>query len=163
MVVRAKQVARASAAAAVAVSLTAATAVAVPPPPSGSFAGSTSQKKLSSHVVKIKTDASGHVSNFAIDWSAKCKKPKHFWTTTTIVRGGTDGVPMNGETFGETGSYTGKAGGGIKGLVSVTFHGRFTDADNASGNWKTKVKVMRKGKRIDTCKASIKWSASRTA
>jgi hypothetical protein len=160
---RTKQAARASVAAAVAVSLTAATALAVPPPPSSSFSGSTTQTKVKHHKASLKTDANGHVSRLSIDWRGKCKQKGKFWTARTVVQGGSDGVPMTGDTFGETGTYTSNAGAGVTGFVSVTFSGHFTDADNARGKWKANVKVMKKGKQIDSCSAKLKWSVKRKA
>ena len=142
--------------------VTAAVALAVPPPPSGTFAGTTSQTKLKEHNISLTTDANGHVASATINWQAKCKKKGKFWTATTVVNGGSDGLQQNGDVFIRKGSYTGNAGGGIKGKVTVNLQGAFTDNDNAKGTWSTKVVVRKKGKKIDSCKTpKITWSVTR--
>jgi hypothetical protein len=148
---------------AVAAGLTAAAvALAVPPPPSSSFEGQTSQTKIDDHGVRVETDANGHVSRVTIGWRAKCKKKGQFWTATTVVNGGSDGLQQNGDVFSLKGSYTGNAGGGIKGKVTVNLQGAFTDNDNAKGTWSAKVVVRKKGKKIDSCKTpKVNWSVAR--
>jgi hypothetical protein len=148
----------------VAAGLTAATALAVPPPASSSFAGKTSQTKIAHHDVFVDTDANGHVSRVRIEWRAKCKSKGKFWTARTQVNGGSAGLPQNGDVFHDSGSYTGDAGGGVKGKVTLSLKGQFTDTDHAKGTWNAKVTVKRRGKVIDRCKTpTIKWKVARTA
>jgi hypothetical protein len=143
--------------------VTAAVALAVPPPPSGTFTGTTSQTKLKEHNISLTTDANGHVASATINWQAKCKKKGKFWTAKTTINGGSDGFAQTGDVFQQRGSYTGKVGGGIKGVVTATISGSFTDNDNASGRWSAKVTVKRKHKVIDRCKLTkLKWHATRT-
>jgi hypothetical protein len=147
---------------AMAASLSAATAVAVPPPPSSSFSGSTNQTKAPQHDVTLDTDANGHVSVMNIDWRAKCKKKGIFWTAKTRINGGSAGFKQNGDAFGQGGTYTSKAGGGVKGTVTATAKGSFVDADHATGTWTAKVVVRKKGKKIDKCQTgTVKWTVAR--
>jgi hypothetical protein len=163
MAVVSKSGAIAAAATSVVASLTAATALAVPPPPSSTFKGVTSQLKSKRHKVTIVTDANGHVSKMNLGWRAQCKKKGIFWSTQTAVTGGSSGVPQNGDIFHQAGTYTGNAGGGVTGQITVSFAGQFTDNDHANGSWKSKVTVMKNGKVIDRCKSGkITWSVART-
>jgi hypothetical protein len=146
--------------------VTAASAFAVPPPPDGSFSGNTSQTSAANHAVDLKTDANGHVSEFSIDWKAKCKRKGISWTAGTTITPGPDGLAMNGEVFGDDGGYSSKASPKIKGKVTISLRGQFTDNDNANGTWNAKVVVFKKNKKgkfkkHDKCKASITWSATR--
>ena len=142
--------------------LTVATAVAVPPPPNSSFSGQTNQTKASDHGVTLATDANGHVSTMSLGWRAKCRKKGIFWTANTQVNGGSNGLAQNGDVFSDNGGYTGHAGRGITGIITVALHGQFTDSDHANGIWKAKVTVKKKGKTIDKCKTpAIKWSVAR--
>jgi hypothetical protein len=151
--------------AAVVAGITATGAMAVPPPPSSIFTGQTSQK-IQRHDIKVVTDANSHVSQVVIQWRAKCKVKGLFWTATTSVRNGPNGLPQTGDVFRTNGSYTGNAGGGIKGRITIALQGAFTDADHASGKWSASVVVRKRGKKIDSCKTPkkpITWSVSRTS
>jgi hypothetical protein len=158
---------RVAVAAVVVSGVTAASALAVPPPPDASFSGDTSQTSAENHAVSLKTDANGHVSEVSIDWRAKCKRKGVFWTAGTTINAGPDGLPMQGDVFGDKGSYVSNASSKIKGKVSVTLAGQFSDENTASGNWRAKVTVFKKkhGKfrKYDKCKASITWNATRDA
>ena len=157
-----KRGATAAAVTSVAAGMAAAVAMAVPPPPSSSFSGNTSQTRAPNHTVTLQTDANGHVSQMTIDWRANCKKKGIYWTATTQLNGGTAGLPQNGDVFKDAGSYTGNAGNGIKGKVTIKMQGQFSDNDNASGTWTAKVTVRKKGKKIDFCKTpAVTWSAVR--
>ena len=146
---------------------TATSAWAVPPPPDSTFSGDTSQTNVKNHQVDIQTDSNGHVSAFAIDWRAKCKRKGKSWTAGTTIQPGGDGLQMDGEIFGADGSYNSKVNRKIKGVVTVSLRGTFVDNDNAQGTWKASVKVLKKNKKgkfkkFDSCKADITWSAART-
>jgi hypothetical protein len=144
--------------------LTAATALAVPPPPSSTFKGKTNQPKAKYHKTKVVTDANGHVSVVSVGWRAPCRKKGIFWSTETKITGGDAGVPQTGEVFHEAGTYTGHAGAGVTGVITISMKGRFSDNDHVFGTWSAKVTVKKKGKTIDKCKQSgIKWKASRVA
>jgi hypothetical protein len=149
----------------VAAGLAAATALAVPPPASSSFAGKTNQTKIHDHGVTLDTDANGHVSRITLGWQAKCKQKGKFWTANTVVNGGATGIPQTGDVFHELGSYTGNTGDpSIKGKVSISLKGQFSDADHAAGTWNAKVIVKKKGKTIDKCKSpTIKWKVARSS
>lgn len=154
----------AGATAAAVVAGTAAVALAVPPPPSGTFAGSTSQTKVKNHAVEVDTDANGHVAKVFVQWQAKCKAKGKFWTSTTKVSAGANGLPQAGDVFSYKHGYTAKAGGGFKGKITYSLAGQFSDTDNATGTWSAKVVVRKKGKKVDTCKLpKITWSATRSA
>jgi hypothetical protein len=151
--------------AAVVAGITATGAMAVPPPPSSIFKGQTSQK-IQGHDIQVETDANSHVSRVVIEWRAKCKAKGKFWTATTSVRNGTKGLPQTGDVFRRKGSYTGNAGGGVKGRVTISLQGAFTDADHASGKWSASVVVRKNGKKIDSCKTPkkpITWSVTRAS
>jgi hypothetical protein len=138
----------------------AATALAAAPLPSQTFEGKTAQH-IADNAVELKTDANGHVSKFTIGWRAPCQKKGVFWTATTRVKGGSAGLPMQGDSFHTSGSYMSPAGNHIKGKVTVSLHGQFTDETHASGTWKPKVVVYKKQQKIDTCKAkAINWTAT---
>lgn len=147
----------------VAAGLSATTALAVPPPPGGTFTGTTNQPKAKYHKTKVVTDANGRVSEVSVGWRAPCRKKGVFWSTETKISGGSSGLPQTGEVFHQAGSYTGNAGGGIKGRITISMNGKFADNDNVFGTWNAKVTVKnKKGKTIDKCKVTgIKWKASR--
>jgi hypothetical protein len=139
-------------------------AFAVPPPPDSVFDGNTSQTNIENHQVEVKTDAAGHVRTVYVQWRAKCKVKGKFWSSTTKVSNGSAGLPLSGDVFAYKHSYTANAGGGIKGKISYSLKGSFSDNDNAAGTWSAKVIVKRKGKKIDTCKLpKITWTAARQA
>jgi hypothetical protein len=141
---------------------TAAVALAVPPPPSSTFQGDTSQTNIQRHGVQVDTDDNGHVSQVIIQWKAKCKAKGKFWTSTTRVTAGANGLPQAGDVFSRKRTYTGNAGGGFKGMIKYSLAGQFTDNDNANGTWSAKVVVRKNGKKIDSCKLpKITWSAAR--
>jgi hypothetical protein len=154
----------AGATAAAVVAGTGAVALAVPPPPSGTFAGNTSQTSLKNHAVEVDTDANAHVSRVIIDWQAKCKVKGKFWTSRTRVTAGANGLPQSADAFAYKHGYTAKAGAKIKGKITYSLAGQFSDNDNAAGTWSAKVVVRKSGKKIDTCKLrKITWSATRSA
>jgi hypothetical protein len=162
MLLASKSRAIAATATTVAAGLAAATALAVPPPPSSTFKGKTNQLKSKRHKVKVVTDANGHVSQLNVGWRAQCKKKGVFWSTETQVTGGDAGVPQDGDVFHQAGTYTGHAGTGITGRITISFKGQFIDNDNVKGTWNAKVIVMKNGKKIDKCKQTgIKWKAQR--
>jgi hypothetical protein len=147
---------------AVAAGATAAVAGAVPPPPDGTFQGNTSQSNIERHRIQVETNADGHVQRVFIQWRAKCKVKGQFWTSTTKVANGPNGLAQSGDQFSRKKTYTGDAGGGVKGRITYTLKGHFEDNDNAAGTWTAKVIVKRKGKKIDTCKLpQITWTAQR--
>src|SRR6059058_1367147 len=147
--------------------MTAVVAMAVPPPPSSSFEGSSSQTQLSDHLVRVKTDANGHVFRMRINWQAKCKVKGKYWTSDTRIKAGPNGLPMNGDVFKKNKSYTADAGGGITGRITYAMKGHFTDNDHAVGTWTASVIVKRNGTKIDSCKTPTKkpitWSVARVA
>jgi hypothetical protein len=141
---------------------TAAVALAVPPPPTSTFEGETSQTTIKKHGVQVKTDANAHVSRVIVQWRAKCKAKGKFWTSTTPVTAGPNGLPQSGDVFSRKRTYTANAGGGIKGKITYSLSGQFTDNDNANGTFSAKVVVRKRGKKIDSCKLpKITWSAAR--
>src|SRR4051812_36053487 len=162
MAVASKTRAIAVAAATGVASLTAATALAVPPPPSSTFTGVTNQPKAKYHKVKVVTDANGHVSEISVGWRAQCRKKGVFWSSDTRIRGGTTGLPQTGDVFHESGSYTTSAGNHVKGVITISMKGKFSDNDHVFGTWDAKVTVKKRGKTIDKCKQTgIKWKAER--
>ncbi|MEA2469506.1 MAG: hypothetical protein QOE38_504, partial [Thermoleophilaceae bacterium] len=104
-------------------------------------------------------------SRLTLGWQAKCKQKGKFWTANTVVNGGATGIPQTGDVFHELGSYTGNTGDpSIKGKVSISLKGQFSDADHAAGTWNAKVIVKKKGKTIDKCKSpTVKWKVTRSA
>jgi hypothetical protein len=162
MAVASKTRAIAVAAATGVASLTAATALAVPPPPSSTFKGVTNQPKAKYHKVKVVTDANGHVSVLSVGWRAPCRKKGVFWSSDTKITGGSNGLPQTGDVFHTSGSYTTSAGKGVKGVITISTKGSFSDNDHVFGTWNAKVTVKKKGKTIDKCKQTgIKWKAER--
>ena len=145
------------------VGLTAAGAGAsVPPPASGTFEGNTSQTNIPKHGVQVKTNAGGKVQRVIVQWRAKCASKGKFWTSTTVVRGGSAGLPQNGDVFSAQRGYTGNAGGGIKGKIKYKLSGQFVNDGNAEGTWSARVVVKRNGRKIDTCKLKqITWTAEK--
>lgn len=143
--------------------VTAPVALAVPPPPDGTFTGETAQAKAKSRAVEIKTDSAGQIEEFGIEWRAKCERKRRSWTAGTSITSG--GIELQGDVFGADGSYVSRPEGapGIKGKVTVSMRGSFSDENTADGTWKATVKVKRRGKRIDTCKAKTTWSVQRAA
>jgi hypothetical protein len=156
-----RRISRLSAAVALVVAgVTAPMAMAVPPPPDGTFSGETAQANAEQRAVDLSTDSEGQIADFSIDWRAKCKRKGRFWTAGTNIGGGA--IELQGEVFGADGSYKSPVEGTkIKGKVTVSLRGTFDDENTASGTWKAKVKVFRRGKRIDTCKVNTSWSAQR--
>ena len=154
MSVRRMATAAAGAAAACAVLAPAAFAVT---PAKGTYAGVSEQKNAPYNGVELRVDRNHRVARFAIDWSAKCKKPGKFWDAGTEVKS-----PKNDPigTFHDHGTYTSKTSDGFKGKITLTLDGRFTDKTHAKGEWKARVKVFNpNGKRVDTCSVKTGWRA----
>ncbi|MEA2396897.1 MAG: hypothetical protein QOK25_453 [Thermoleophilaceae bacterium] len=124
-------------------------ALAVQAPP-GTYKGKTDQKRP----VTVKVGDGGQVVHFDIGWQAKCKKPHKFWTASTQF-------PNSGTTDKIANSipYTSPAVGGYSGRVTPNLTGKFTTATTAHGKFKAHVKVMKNGKKVDSCKVSTKWHA----
>jgi hypothetical protein len=134
-------------------------AMAVPPPPDGSFSGQTAQENARDRRVHLSTDANGQISQFAIEWRAKCKRKGRFWSAGTAVRG--RAIELQGETFSADGSYEGRVNRKVTGTVTATMRGSFTDDDHAVGTWEAKVVVRKNGRKIDKCKADTTWAVER--
>ena len=145
---------------------TATSAVAAPPPPNGSFRGQTDQN-IEDNTVSLLTNANGRVSEFDLAWRAKCERKKQFWTTATGISPDGDGLAMEGDVFRSAGSYTSKASKRIRGKISISMRGSFSDETSASGIWSAKVKVFKKNKRgkfkrFDTCTTGqLEWRVTR--
>lgn len=118
--------------------------------PAGTYTGKTKQKKK----VSIQVGDASKVLRLDINWRAKCKKPKKFWTggTTFSNPGTTDSIAGGG------GSYTANAGS-YTGLITPKLTGQFTTATKANGTFKAHVKVMKNGKKVDSCNVTTKWTA----
>ena len=119
--------------------------------PAGTYKGKTDQKRK----VTVQVGDAGKVLRLDINWRAKCKKPKKFWTggTTFSNPGTTDNISN------APGSYTSNAGGGFTGLITPKLTGKFTTASKANGTLKAHVKVMKNGKKVDSCNVTTKWHA----
>ena len=126
-------------------------------PAKGTYVGESEQTNAPYNGVQLRVNRNHKVARFAIDWSAKCKKPDKFWDAGTEVKS-----PKNDPigTFHDHGTYTSKTDSGFKGKITLTVDGRFTDKTHAKGEWKARVKVFNpNGKRVDTCSVKTGWRA----
>lgn len=137
-----------------------ATAALAATPSKGLYEGTTTQKRSPHHGVELRVDEQHRVARFAIDWRARdCEVAGTQWDGGTTIKS-----PKNDPigTFHDHGSYTSMAGGGIKGRITHTVDGHFTDKTHAKGAWKATVKIYdSNGDRINTCSVRTHWHAHR--
>lgn len=152
---RARRLAGGLAVAAAVSAVCAAVALAVTPT-RGAYEGTTTQRHSPHHGVELRVDKQHRVARFTIDWRARdCDEPDTHWDGGTTIK-----APKNDPigTFHDHGSYTSTAGDGIKGRITHTVDGHFTDRTHAKGAWKATVKVYDAGgNRINTCSVRTHW------
>jgi hypothetical protein len=119
--------------------------------PAGTYTGKTKQKRK----ISLDVDANAKVTKLDVNWRAKCKKPKKFWTGGTSFTN----VPGNTDAFAKKGNYTSHTSSGFDGIIHVQLAGKFVTSSKAQGTFKAHVKVSKNGKKVDRCNVSTKWTA----
>jgi hypothetical protein len=125
-------------------------------PTTGTYTGSTGQRKAAHHAVSLRVNGKRNVVHFRIDWRAtRCDSGDHHWESRDTNINGIENEPDG--VFHHEGTHNLDAGGGITGRTKITLHGHFADATHAKGKWHAKVRVLQDGEQVDTCRTTTRW------
>jgi hypothetical protein len=145
---------------ALAVLMTVASAAFAVVPPQGTYSGISEQQGSFPHDVTVRVDAQHQVTRVHIDWRAPCKRAGRHWSGGTRVLN----PEQHGGKFHDHGSYdSATEDGQFKAHITETLDGHFPDKRHAAGRFTAKVDVKRaaSGKKVDSCRVSTKWHATR--